>query len=231
MNASNIITLLKKYAAAISPVVPVDLNSPTVCRLDFTAHNALLLDKDLRNTAAFDQLVNDLLAQQKATVGIGGYQENRVIYNRSTHFNEQEDKRSVHLGVDIWMPAGTLISAPLDARVHSFRDNAHFGDYGPTIILKHELKGNTFYTLYGHLTRTSLPALWVGKPIAKGETFAQIGPFPENGDWPPHLHLQVMTDMLGQAGDFPGVCTPGQQEYYAQICLNPNLLLQSIYLD
>ena len=231
MTTSPIVTLLEQYAADISPVVPVDLNSNEVCRLDFTAHNALLMHEDLRDTETFNKLVNKMLTNQKATVGVGGYLENRVIYNRSAHFNSQEAKRSVHLGVDIWMEAFTPVLAPLDGRVHSFRDNANFGDYGPTIILEHELDGQTFYTLYGHLTRTSLLSLRVGKLILKGETFAQIGSFPENGDWPPHLHFQVMTDMQGLAGDFPGVCSTEQEDFYTQICLNPNLLLQSRFLD
>jgi len=229
--SSSLIALLQKYAAAISPVVPIDLNSSQVCRLDFTAANNLLKHKDLRNTAAFNQLVSEMLAAQNATVGIGGYLENRTIYNRSTHFAEQEEKRSVHLGVDIWAEALTPVFSPLAGRVHSFRDNANFGDYGPTIILEHELEGQTFYTLYGHLAQTSLTSLYPGKPIAKGETIAQLGPFPENGNWPPHLHFQVITGMLGMEGDFPGVCTPQQQDRFAQLCPNPNLLLHCHYLQ
>jgi len=228
---ASLASLLTKYAADIKPVVPIDLNGNQVCRLDFTSTNPVFQNKDLRDTTAFNDLVNALLANQKASVGVGGYLENRAIYGRSNHFNAQEEKRSVHLGVDIWMEAFTPVYSPLDARVHSFQDNANFGDYGPTIILEHELEGHTFYTLYGHLTRTSLTPLWIGKSITKGEFITQIGPFPENGDWPPHLHFQVITDLQGRTGDFPGVCTNQQKELFAQICINPNLILQSTYLD
>jgi len=231
MISSSVILQLKKHASQIGPVVPVDLSSNAVCRLDFSAANSLLYEKDLRDTSSFAQLVNDLLAAQQATVGVGGYLENRTIYSRSNHFIALEESRSIHLGVDIWMEAFMPVTAPLNGRIHSFQDNANFGDYGPTIILEHELEDKRFYTLYGHLTRTSLTSLFVGKEVNKGDTIAHIGPFPENGDWPPHLHFQLMTDMLGMAGDFPGVCTVSQLEYYAQTCLNPNLILQSTYLN
>ena len=231
MISSSVILQLKKHASQIGPVVPVDLSSNAVCRLDFSAANFLLYGKDLRDTYSFAQLINDLLAAQQATVGVGGYLENRTIYGRSNHFKAQEECRNIHLGVDIWMEAFTPVIAPLNGRIHSFQDNANFGDYGPTIILEHELEDQTFYTLYGHLTRTSLTSLFVGKEVNKGDIMAHIGPFPENGDWPPHLHFQLMTDMLGMAGDFPGVCTVAQQDCYAQICLNPNLILQSAYLN
>jgi murein DD-endopeptidase MepM/ murein hydrolase activator NlpD len=231
MISSSVILQLQKHALQIGPVVPINLNSSGVCRLDFTAANPSLYGKDLRDTASFAQLVNGLLAAQQATVGLGGYLENRTIYGRSNHFTSQEESRSIHLGVDIWMEAFTPVTAPLNGRVHSFQDNANFGDYGPTIILEHQLEDQTFYTLYGHLTRTSLSSLFVGKEVSQDDTLAQIGSFPENGDWPPHLHFQVMTDMLGMAGDFPGVCTVAQRDYFAQICLNPNLILQSTFLN
>lgn len=220
-------SLLRRHAAQIGPLVPLDLNGPGACRLDLTAANPVLAGADLRDTAAFDALLQQLLHQQGATVGLGGYLEDRIIYRRSSHFDAAAEKRSVHLGIDLWLPAQTPVLAPLAGRVHSFRDNAGFGDYGPTIILKHELAGQVFYTLYGHLGRPSLAGLQPGQAIEQGQTFAWVGPYPENGDWPAHLHFQVMTDLLGQEGDFPGVCTPAQQQRFARLCPDPNLILKS----
>ena len=115
--------------------------------------------------------------------------------------------------------------APLAGVVHSFQDNANFGDYGPTIILEHTYEGKPLYSLYGHLTRSSLDGLYEGKPVQAGDKLAEIGPYPENGDWPPHLHVQLMTDMLGRRGDFPGVCSLNDRAYYLSICPDPNQLL------
>jgi peptidoglycan LD-endopeptidase LytH len=222
-----LISVLRAHAAAIGPVLPLDLNAVPVCRLDLSARNPALATADLQDTAAFEALVRQLLQQQHAAVGLGGYLEDRIIYRRSGHFQAGTEHRSVHLGIDIWLPAATPVLAPLPARVHSFQDNDHFGDYGPTIILAHELAGHSFYTLYGHLSRLSLAGLATGQALAPGEAFAQVGPYPENGDWPPHLHFQLITDLQGLRGDFPGVCTPQQQEKYARICPDPNLILKS----
>jgi peptidoglycan LD-endopeptidase LytH len=223
----SLISVLLAHAADIGPVLPVDLNAASVCRLDLTARNPVLAQADLRDTAAFEALVHQLLQQQGAAIGVGGYLEDRIIYRRSGHFGAAAEKRSVHLGIDIWLPAHTPVLAPLPGQVHSFQDNDSFGDYGPTIILEHSLAGRIFYTLYGHLSRSSLAGLSTGQQIARGAAFAWVGPYPENGDWPPHLHFQLLTDLLGGHGDFPGVCTPKQQEKYARICLNPNLILKS----
>ena len=231
MASNSLADILQKHAAAIGPVLPIDLNQPGVCRLDFSAANSYWEGKNLEDTAGFAALVQELLQKQNATVGVGGYLEDRVIYRRSDHFNAAAEKRTVHLGIDVWLPAFTPVMAPLPGRVHSFRDNDNFGDYGPCIILEHKLEEHMFYTLYGHLTRQSLTGISIGQAINKGEVFAGVGPYPENGDWPPHLHFQVISDMLGMTGDFPGVCTHSQRESFVRICPNPNLLLKCKYLD
>ncbi|GAB3868068.1 hypothetical protein GCM10028824_11930 [Hymenobacter segetis] len=225
-------TLLQRHQAGFGPVLPVDLNGSTVTRLDFTAANPQITSADLRDTAGFDDLVNKMLADQNATIGIGGYLENRVIYRRSAHFGPgaAEEPRSLHLGVDVWLPAGTPVLAPLPAVVHSLADNDNFGDYGPTVILQHELEGTVFYSLYGHLSRHEWRALRVGQALQQGEAFATVGPFPENGDWPAHLHFQLMADMQGRVGDFPGVARPSEREAWAALCPDPNLVLRSRYV-
>ena len=225
-------SLLLRHQAEFGPVLPLDLNAATVTRLDFSATNPTVLNADLRDTAAFNELVNNLLAESNATVGIGGYLENRVIYRRSPHFGPgaAEEARSLHLGVDVWVPAGTPVLAPLPSVVHSLADNDNFGDYGPTVILQHELKGTVFYSLYGHLSRAEWRTLRVSQLLEKGEAFATVGPFPENGDWPAHLHFQLMTDMGHHSGDFPGVARPSEREIWAALCPDPNLVLQSCWL-
>lgn len=223
--------VLKRNAAEFAPVLAIDLCQDNVCCLDFTANNQLLQNTDLRNTAAFNEAVQQMLQVNNAIAGVGGYFEDRFIYRRSTHFDAAAESRNLHLGVDIWIEAGAPVYTPLPATVHSFQDNANFGDYGPTIILQHELEGITFYTLYGHLNRQSLDGLEVGKHFAKGDKIAEVGPFPENGDWPPHLHFQVMASMKGRSGDFPGVATVSEKEHYQLICPDPNLILKCSHLS
>lgn len=220
-------SLLGRYRGQFAPVFDFSVASPQVARLDFTAANPRLAHPErLRDTQLFDELVHDMLTEQSATIGIGGYLENRAIYRRSPHFDDAVEPRSLHLGVDVWVPAGTAVAAPLAGVVHSLADNNNFGDYGPTIILQHELEGVPFFSLYGHLTRTDLAGLAPGQDIAAGQVIAHVGPHPENGDWPPHLHFQLMADMQGRWGDFPGVAPPSERDYWASLCPDPMQVLR-----
>lgn len=213
---------MSKTIAAL--ITPFDFSKDIYLWMDFSSQNVGLQQIDLKDTAAFSGFVFDTLRKNNKTVGVGGYLEHRAIYHRSEHFDGNAEPRIVHLGVDIWAEAETPIFAPFDSVIHSFADNLGFGDYGPTIILEHldsEQYGIPKYSLYGHLSRHSLDDLFVGKSIAKGKQFATIGAFPENGDWPPHLHFQLMTDLLGKTGDFPGVCSLSDKAFYSKICINP----------
>ena len=217
--------LLKKHQASFAPVVPFDWGKNDFLHLDFTKQNGELEQVELQNSQLFSDYVFGKLRAVHASVGVGGYNEHRTIYRRSAHFQQTEEPRCIHLGVDIWAAAGTPVFSPLAGRVHSFANNANFGDYGPTIILEHHLENQLFYSLYGHLSAESLEELYEGKPIEKGQLIATFGQFPINGDWPPHLHFQLITDLLGLKGDFPGVCTLRERERFLQLCPDPNLIL------
>lgn len=206
-------------------LLPFDFQKDPYLILDFSVTNPDLATLNLTNTATFTNYVFGKIKAAGAKAGLGGYNEHRVIYRRSEHFNTSEEPREIHLGIDLWADAGTPVFAPLDGVVHSFQDNAHFGDYGPTIILEHPGNVVARYSLYGHLTRQSLEGLYEGKIFNAGEKLGKIGPYPENGDWPPHLHFQLITDMLGLKGDFPGVCSLRDREKFLGICPNPNELL------
>lgn len=217
---------LAKYSHTFSPVVPFKLNGDNIWQIDLTAGNIALHQINLADTDALSQYIFGEMKQRNAVAAIGGYNEERFLYHRSRHFDGTSEARTIHLGIDIWAAADTPVSAPLAATVHSFANNDNFGDYGYTIILQHNLDGCHFFTLYGHLSAASCNGLYEGKPIAQGETFAWFGQPQDNGHWPPHLHFQLMTDMLGKKGDFPGVCAKSERDYYLSICLNPAILLR-----
>jgi 4-aminobutyrate aminotransferase-like enzyme/Ser/Thr protein kinase RdoA (MazF antagonist) len=165
-----------------------------------------------------------------ARIGLGRYDEARIIYAVPTFKPEGQplaEGRTVHLGIDVFAGAGTPVFTPIDGIVHGVRDNAHPFDYGPTVILEHRVEGGRliFYTLYGHLRRASVEGLKKGTAIPRGGKVAEIGPFPENGGWPPHLHFQIILDMLGMEGDYPGVCRAGERDIWKSLCPDPNLLL------
>ena len=58
----------------------------------------------------------------------------------------------------------------------------------------------------------------IGKIAGKGH-------YDENGDWPPHLHFQLIVDMQEYRGDYPGACTIDEQDWYAQNCPDPRFFL------
>ena len=213
-----------------SPVVAIPLHRPHTARLDLSLNNPLVAATDCASTQEVTNLLSALLQQSGTPVGIGGYNEKRGWYARGAQFSHGEEVRSIHLGVDIWAPAETPVCTPYDATLHSLHDNDLLGDYGPTIILTHTIEGETFHTLYGHLSRESLRNKAPGMAIARGAEFARLGAPPINGDWPPHLHFQIITDMLGKRGDYPGVAAESQREYFLTLCPDPNLILRSAEL-
>lgn len=200
------------------------------------------------DTARFSGYINSKL--QGFSYGVGGYNEHRTIYRRSHVFdtsflpskeendlqkddpadkppldNQRDEPRRLHLGIDIWGPAGTPIYAPLEGTVHSVAFNDAYGDYGATLILQHEVDGLLFHTLYGHLSLASIQEKMEGQIITKGEWIAAFGEPAENGQWPPHLHFQVILDMQGMKGDYPGVCRYSERETYLTNCPDADLIL------
>ena len=217
--------IIKSNASLIKKVVDFDASIDKLLPLDFTVSNTELTDEILDNTDVFSAWVNQKLKTNNAIYGIGGYNEHRTIYSRSAHFDTAEEPRRLHLGVDIWAPAETPVYNFFDATVHSFANNNNFGDYGATIILAYEIEGFKFNALYGHLSLASLKDLEEGMFIPAGKSFATLGVKEENGNWPPHLHFQIIEDMGGLKGDFPGVCKFSERDKYLANCPNPNLVL------
>ncbi len=214
------------------PIMGEPLTGMNSLKLDFSPANKELENVDLGNTSLFNAFVFDQLRESGKTYGLGGYLEHRAIYRRSERFETSAaDFRNIHLGVDVWCKAGAGVYAPMEGIIFSIQDNPGFGDYGPTIILKHELNGKALFSLYGHLTLTDLEMHQMGDRINAGDLLCHVGPFPENGDWPPHLHFQLMWDMEGKIGDYPGVCAKRELEKYALNCPNPNLILNCEVLD
>ena len=116
--------------------------------------------------------------------------------------------------------------APLPGIVHSIAFNNNDSDYGATLILTHNLDGTGFHTLYGHISLNSIKNLYEGQGIAKGEVIAEFGMRYENGNWPPHLHFQLIADLQDWKGDYPGVCRFSERQQWLDNCPNPNLILQ-----
>lgn len=216
--------VLKSHQKGFHNLTPFELNKENIIEFDFSEKNKELVSIDFKDEASFCNYVNNELNTNGSIAGIGGYGEHRIIYSRSEVF-DGEEARSVHLGLDIWTKAGTPIFAPLEGEVHSFQINKASGDYGPTIILEHRLDNSTFFTLYGHLSTASLEGLQECQSIQKGQQIATLGEYHENVHWPPHLHFQIIKDLEGRMGDYPGVAAPSEAAKYLANCPNPFLVM------
>jgi murein DD-endopeptidase MepM/ murein hydrolase activator NlpD len=222
---STLISTLQKHQTEFHPVVPFNSLTDKLFPFDFTENNKELTTDQIADTEKFSNYINGELKKHSCKYGIGGYNEHRTLYARSKHFDADEEPRRLHLGTDIWGEAGTKIMSPLNGIVHSFAFNNNDSDYGATIILTHNIDGISFHTLYGHLSLNSIKNLHEGKRIIAGEVFTEFGMRFENGNWPPHLHFQIIIDMEKWQGDYPGVCKFSEREKWLQNSPDPDLIL------
>ena len=218
----------KEIVASISgaKVIEPSINYSEYIPLDLSVFNENLKNYKLENASDYELFIQSQLDEKQAKVAYGGYLEKRNLYKRSTVFNsENADERDIHIGLDLWINKQASIHAVLDGVIHSFQNNTALGDYGPTIILEHEYNNVLFYSLYGHLSEESLRKKEVGQKVMKGEQIATLGLPPINGDYAPHLHFQIIMNMEGKTGDYPGVSSENNLNFYKNNCPNPNELL------
>ncbi|MDY0779649.1 peptidoglycan DD-metalloendopeptidase family protein [Tenacibaculum sp. IB213877] len=201
--------------------------------ISISSENTDLQSFDISSSKEWEEYITSYLKKNNGKVAYGGYLEKRDIYNRSKHFSKEseENQRNIHLGIDLWCNAGTSVLALLDGEIHSFKNNTNFGDYGPTIILKHTINNKVFYSLYGHLSINSIKDITIGQKVRKGEVIGFLGDSSVNGDYAPHLHFQLIIDLGGNFGDYPGVCAKKDVEFYKNNCPNPLTLLKINTMD
>src|ERR1700730_2050641 len=234
--------IIRKYQYDLHQVVSYNPKTEKIKAIDLTANNQEVTEEIFRETEKFSEYITRSRKEANARYLIGGYNELRAVYGRSELFNGSEtlsswndhaaavkeghiiEPRRLHLGVDIWGEVGTPVYAPLGGAIHSFAFNHHYGDYGATLILLHQLDGFPFYTLYGHLSLKDIEGLSDGKYMSRGQVIAHFGEPHENGHWPPHLHLQIILNMEMKQGDYPGVCKYSEREKYLSNCPDPDLI-------
>jgi len=224
--SADLVQWLKRQT--FKPVMKLPDEDEGLCILDLSVASPLLTGRDTDDTEDFTRRTFREIEDRGCTVGIGRYMEPRAFYLTDLFAGrpgDDRERRTVHMGVDIFDQAGAAVYAPLAGTVRSVHDNGTGLDYGPTVILEHAAPVGPFWTLYGHLERESVEELAVGSTIAAGDEIARIGPWPENGDWPPHLHFQIVTDLVGREHDFPGVALPRERSVWAAFSPDPNLIL------
>jgi peptidoglycan LD-endopeptidase LytH len=226
----------KESAPAFHPVVPFDKGYDVLGQLDLSVDNADLTESVYGDQHLFQEYLQEKYRRSGGRYLVGGYGELRKIYSISPLFGSPlslkdsdesaEEPRRLHLGLDIWGAVGTPVHAPAQGKIHSLAWNGAKGDYGGTIIVVHQAKSLTWHTLYGHLSKASLVGKRPGDVLEMGRLLGEFGVREENGGWPPHLHFQVILDLCGNRGDYPGVCRHSEKEAYLANCPDPEQLLQ-----
>lgn len=208
-------------------VINSEIDYSSYIPLDLSVNNQGFFKRNFENAMEFEIFISDFLNKNNGQVAYGGYIETRNIYKRSLIFkNDSIPERNIHIGLDLWTGAETPVLAALDGKLHSYKNNTGTGNYGPTIILEHEIQNEKFYTLYGHLSLESITNLSLGIFYKKGQQIATIGNSEVNGDYAPHLHFQIIEDIENYWGDYPGVCSSNALNFYIENCPDPNLLLK-----
>ena len=216
-----IFTIKKKHPMKSHPILDPRYDFSQYCRVDLSVTNPELGDA-LKDAQSCQSFLDGILRRNQKEIAFGGYLEHRGLYDGFRHFNANpSEKREYHLGLDLWAPAGTSVHTPWAGRLHSWANREIPGDYGPVVILEHEIQGEPLYSLFGHLSTATLEGLYPGKVFLAGERFGFLGNPHENGGYAPHVHFQLIRELEGSQGDYPGVCSLDRLEYYRENCPNP----------
>jgi len=195
------------------PILGIALNTSNSLAIDLSQNHLQDLCMSPQDREQLSQYIYTGL------IRFGGYLEHRSLYAMHELFDE-DSGRNIHLGLDFWAREGAVVHLPWAGKIISVQDNAGEGDYGPTLIIQHKLQDKIIYSLYGHLSRNSLYHQ-IGDVLEQGTPIASIGGPEENGGWPPHLHFQLIRDLEGKTGDYPGVCSIETLQHYQHNCPDP----------
>lgn len=222
----NIESMLTNLSEEFSSIFGMSVQENDYVEIDLSESQLLNLKIDSSDFESLSNYISEFSKSKGNKIPYGGYLEKRNLYQRSSHFSKSTDEpRNIHLGLDFWAAAETPVFLPYEGEVHSFAYNDNFGDYGPTIIMKHTILGDSFYSLYGHLSKASISKLKPGDYFVKGSEIARLGDYKVNGNYPPHLHFQLILDLQRYEGDYPGVSNMSDLGFYKFNCPNPNLIL------
>ena len=221
---------LRTIASSAVSILDIDLRTTASLVFDLSVGSKFLgADPSAAETSSLTEKIFDGMKRAGESVGVGRYDEPRMLYTSplfGASGDTTEERRTIHLGIDLFVEPGTPLRAPLDGVVYITANNSAPLDYGPVVILRHETSdGEEFFTLYGHLTKETLAGLKVGERVAGGQQFARVGSAQENGGWVPHVHFQIILDLLDFGANFPGVAYDSQRSVWTSLSPDPNILL------
>ena len=218
-----------KQSISISKLFP-SIKKNKMEKIDLSVSTKFIEPSELGDLEVFQYKIEKLQEKFPDKILAGGYLEPRAIYTTDKYGksgNSGNENRTIHIGLDFWLPSKTPVHAMFDGEVVIAINDAGEKEYGGLVVLKHKTKNFDFFTLYGHNSVKSATKHSVGDKIKKGDKISELGNYPENGNWPPHLHFQIMLSIMDYKIDFPGVMYYNQIEIWKEICPDPNLLFKS----
>ena len=104
-------------------------------------------------------------------LSIGRYGEERPIYRGPQYKDPEGRSRTVHLGCDLFLPAGANVRSPFAGVIEERAVRAMPTTTAACCCVRHD----GFWTLHGHLDPDSIAHWNAGDPVAAGEVIAQMG--------------------------------------------------------
>jgi 4-aminobutyrate aminotransferase-like enzyme/Ser/Thr protein kinase RdoA (MazF antagonist) len=211
----------------ISPVIGINFAESPPHVLDLGIGSTLLGADPARSRGRRRaEAVSDELHRLGCVVGVGRYDEARftpLVHHSVGKDNPVGELATVHMGMDIFASAGTVVRAPLRATVQRVAAGGAAAE--GTVILRHQCgEDGTLFTVYRHLVPESLGPLREGQPIEPGHRIGTLGSSERHGGRV-HLHLQLLTDLLDLNEGVPGMVPIGYREVWKGLSPDPNLLL------
>ncbi|MBN2858800.1 MAG: peptidoglycan DD-metalloendopeptidase family protein [Sphaerochaetaceae bacterium] len=200
----------------IQPVFPSLMGEPYI--LDLSSDSPLLSLPGAEDQRIFQKILDQEMSGY--SWGLSSYlEERRMLLSDCPQM--MREKRFYHLGLDVIVPARSPLHAPLNATVYDSGYEEGKGNYGGYVTLHHhDIPGEPFYSVFGHLKRDSLPQ--PGTVLRAGEEFAETGEFEENGGWFYHTHIQILTGKGMKEGmQFKGYCSESMLKHIESLCPHP----------
>ena len=228
--SDDVVSWLRSSGAGTASVLDTDLRTARCTVVDLGVGSQLLgADPASVDTDTLTATVFGVMESAGVDVAVGRYDEVRLGYTSALFaagVKLVDERRTIHLGMDLLTDAGSAVNAALEGTVHVVANNDRFQDYGPLVILRHVTEGgDEFFTLYGHLGEDTFDLVSPGDSVAAGQRIGSIGAPPINGDWPPHLHFQLIVDLMEMNAGFPGVGFESQRGVWRSLSPDPNLVL------
>jgi 4-aminobutyrate aminotransferase-like enzyme/Ser/Thr protein kinase RdoA (MazF antagonist) len=170
-----------------------------------------------------ERLWRSIADKDSVELGIGPWGEDRPVYSSDAFRSvlAADRRRSLHLGLDLFARAGSNVRTPLDGTVVDLFETDLSLDYGHAVLLKHAPCGLTFYSLWGHLSAQTVRDRKVGERLKAGDVIGQLGGMHENGNWQPHVHIQLITYEPKQAADVIGAGEAGYGAVWRDLFPDP----------